>query len=63
MAIWHPLLEMNVPTVPCRWCKRPTDFIGTRECDNCHEIRMRVAVDWNATDRIIQHERNSTNDD
>lgn len=29
-------------TCPCKWCGRPTPMLGTQECDNCHEVRLRV---------------------
>lgn len=30
------------PTVPCRICGRPTDFLGTRLCNPCWEGRRGV---------------------
>lgn len=27
-------------TVPCKWCKKPTTYLGTRECDPCHNAAM-----------------------
>lgn len=32
----------NEETTPCKWCSEPTRMLGTCECDNCHEIAMRV---------------------
>ena len=29
-------------TVPCRFCGRATPFKATRECTNCHEVRVRL---------------------
>ena len=28
--------------VPCRFCSEQTRMTGTRECDDCHEVRIRV---------------------
>lgn len=30
------------PTVPCRICKTPTRYLGTKECDPCHEVLIRI---------------------
>ncbi len=29
-------------TVPCRFCGEQTRMTGTKECDNCHEVRARI---------------------
>ena len=31
-------------TVPCKWCEKPTHMTGTKECSNCHEIRIRLTI-------------------
>jgi len=28
--------------VSCRWCGVPTPYVGTRECDPCHNMRHNV---------------------
>lgn len=30
------------PTVPCRWCGKPTEMTGTRMCDQHWELHKRV---------------------
>ena len=37
----HPIWG-DRPTVPCKWCLQPTPMLGTRECDNCHEVAGRL---------------------
>lgn len=32
------------PRVPCQHCGVPTPMTGTRECDNCHEIALRLRM-------------------
>lgn len=32
-------------TFPCRHCGKPTFMLGTKECDGCHELRIRVQRD------------------
>lgn len=29
-------------TVPCRICDKPTTYLGTKECDPCHEVIIRL---------------------
>jgi hypothetical protein len=29
-------------TVSCKWCGQETSMTGTKECDNCHELRVRI---------------------
>ena len=31
-------------TIPCRFCGRPTPMLGTKLCDGCWEIDMRIRV-------------------
>jgi hypothetical protein len=28
--------------VPCKTCGEPTDYLGTRQCNDCHEVEMRL---------------------
>jgi len=35
-------MSTNQPTVPCKWCAEPTPMLGTKECDSCHEVRIRM---------------------
>lgn len=37
-------MPMN-ETVPCRHCGKGTMMLGTRECDGCHELRVRIDRD------------------
>lgn len=37
-------MPMN-ETVPCRHCGKNTMMLGTRECDSCHELRVRIDRD------------------
>lgn len=32
-------------TVPCRHCGKGAMMLGTRECDGCHELRVRIDRD------------------
>lgn len=41
---------MNQATVACKWCSKPTTFLGTRECDPCHQLRLRLQI---ADDELI----------
>ena len=33
---------LDMKSVPCKWCKVPTTYTGTEECDPCHQMRIRV---------------------
>lgn len=33
---------MHVATVPCALCGEPTDFTGTKRCNNCWEVERRL---------------------
>ena len=42
--------------VPCRFCDRPTKMTGTKECDNCHEVRVRIqGMDRSLVSRIVEY--------
>lgn len=30
------------PTVSCKTCGEPTTFTGTKQCNGCHEVEMRL---------------------
>lgn len=32
-------------TIPCELCGRPTLFLGTKRCDRCWELEMRIRND------------------
>jgi hypothetical protein len=32
----------DIPTVPCKTCGEPTTFTGTRQCNFCHEVEIRL---------------------
>ncbi len=37
--------------IPCQWCGDLTRMLGTKECDNCHEVRMRI---YNMPDTVLE---------
>lgn len=41
------------PTVPCGLCGKPTPMTGTKRCDACWELEMRVRADPELTRRIL----------
>lgn len=47
------MINDNRSTVPCRWCGKPTPMTGTKECDPCHELRVRINMDPEITSRIL----------
>lgn len=46
---------MPRPEVPCKWCNTPTHLTGTKECNGCHEIRMRAGYNMDAARRIMRY--------
>jgi hypothetical protein len=46
---------MEQETIPCKWCNVPTPMLGTKECDNCHEIRTRAQLNVTAAVLIVDH--------
>lgn len=52
-------MTMGGRTVPCKWCKEPTTFLGTRECNGCHYLRVYASeVKQRCPDaflKILQH--------
>lgn len=34
--------EASVTTVPCETCGAPTEMLGTKRCDACHEVEKRL---------------------
>ena len=50
---------MNQETIPCKYCGKPTLLLGTKECDGCHELRVRIERDpemAHAMLTVIRHE-------
>lgn len=46
------------PTVPCKFCGVSTPMLGTKQCDNCHEVAIRVRSMPDAVlERILAEER------
>ena len=43
------------PRVPCKWCSKPTPMTGTKLCDNCYELDVRIRLDTELTRRILTH--------
>lgn len=43
-----PVLE-----VPCKWCSNPTRMTGTKECNNCWEMRSRMQSNMVVARRIL----------
>lgn len=39
------VVEKDYATVPCRHCGKATMMLGTRECDRCHELSVRIERD------------------
>ena len=35
---------MSQQTCPCQWCGKPTAMLGTKECDSCHELHVRIRL-------------------
>jgi hypothetical protein len=33
---------MPEQTYKCKWCGKDTSYLGTKECDNCWEMRHRI---------------------
>lgn len=33
---------VDLPTVPCKTCSKPTTHTGSKDCTNCHEVEMRL---------------------
>jgi hypothetical protein len=46
--------DNNEPTVPCEICGKPTRMIGTRRCDRCWELEMRITHDPELAGKIIE---------
>lgn len=44
---------MTNETCPCKWCAKPTPMLGTKECDNCHELATRIERDPALARRIL----------
>lgn len=45
--------DLKHATVPCQWCKLPTPMLGTRECDRCHELRIRIQYNVPLAQRML----------
>ena len=46
---------ISLPTVPCRFCEKPTMFLGTAMCDPCWEVHNRLlGFDARVLGRIIR---------
>lgn len=45
--------NLGQATVPCKWCRLPTTYLGTRECDPCHELRVRISRDPTRARQIL----------
>jgi hypothetical protein len=41
------------PTVPCRWCGKPTEMTGTRECDAHWELNRRICAEPEMARRML----------
>lgn len=48
-----PSDEFGRPQVPCQWCSKPTPMLGTKECDRCHELCVRVERDKGLAWRML----------
>lgn len=47
-------MNQALATCPCRWCAKPTTFLGTRECNFCHELRTRVYNHPEMAEKMLQ---------
>lgn len=36
------MAELEMPTIPCKYCGEPTVMLGTRQCNNCWEVSSRI---------------------
>lgn len=45
-------------TVPCEICGKETDFTGTRRCNNCWELEMRIGMDPVSAEKILNQIKN-----
>lgn len=41
-------------TVACKWCNTPTKMLGTRECDRCHDLRVRIDMDLVLAEEMLR---------
>ena len=41
---FQPTFHPPRVTVPCKWCRQPTEMLGMRECDSCHELRVLISM-------------------
>jgi len=44
---------MTKETIPCKWCHMPTPMLGTRMCDRCYELEMRIERDPDLARRML----------
>lgn len=44
-------------TVPCVWCGTPTRYTGTKHCNRCHELDVRIRMDLELAEKILKHYR------
>lgn len=36
------IMTKQLETTLCQFCDQPTDYTGTKQCDNCWEVTMRL---------------------
>lgn len=46
---------MKEETVPCRLCSAPTPMLGTKLCDRCWELEMRIERDKALAIKILEN--------
>ena len=47
--------EFEAIDVPCKWCGLRTTYLGTQECDPCHQIRVNAGINIEATEKILEY--------
>lgn len=44
----------GVTTIPCKWCGKPTTYLGTKMCNRCYELSDRIERDPELAKRMIK---------
>ena len=45
--------DYGIPITDCKWCGDDTTFLGTKECDGCHQIRVHATYNIEVARKII----------
>lgn len=49
--------HLELPTVPCRLCDKPTIMTGTKLCDRCWELESRIYHNPELAQKILTNLR------